>query len=55
MLQLEMEPQGMVEKAGDALGFVRRQAEGDLHRFKDLIERRGPASGSWRGDVERPR
>ena len=52
MLQLEVDPEGFVEGVGYALGFVRRRAMGDLERFKDLIERRGAASGGWRGDVD---
>jgi uncharacterized membrane protein len=51
MLQLDVDPQGVVEKAGDALGLIRRRVTGDLERFKDLIEARGGASGAWRGDV----
>ena len=52
-LQLEVEPEGPVETAGDALGFVERQAEGDLRRFKEFIEKRGASTGAWRGEVER--
>jgi len=51
-LQLEVEPEGAVETAGDALGFVERQAEGDLRRFKEFIEKRGTPTGAWRGEVE---
>jgi uncharacterized membrane protein len=54
MLQLDVEPDDLVEKVGDALGFVRRRASGDLKRFKDLIETRGTESGEWRGEVDRP-
>jgi len=50
-LELEYEPEGLVEKVGDALDVVRRQAEGDLERFKQLVESRGAASGGWRGAV----
>jgi uncharacterized membrane protein len=53
MLQLEFEPEGFAETVGDALGFVRRRAAGDLERFKGLIEERGRESGAWRGAVER--
>jgi uncharacterized membrane protein len=53
MLQLEFEPEGFTESVGDALGFVRRRAAGDLERFKGLIEDRGRESGAWRGAVER--
>jgi uncharacterized membrane protein len=44
-LQLDVEPEGPVESAGDALGFVQRRAKGDLERFKSFIEdRRSRAS-----------
>src|SRR5688500_1537626 len=50
-LQLDVEPDGPVETAGDALGFVQRQAKGDLKRFKEFIEKQGVATGAWRGEV----
>jgi uncharacterized membrane protein len=34
MLQMDFEPDGVVETAGDKLGFVGRRVEGDLERFK---------------------
>ncbi|MEU3041928.1 MULTISPECIES: SRPBCC family protein [Streptomyces] len=51
MLQLEHEPHGLVEQAGDKLGVVRRQVAGDLERFKGFIEKRGVETGGWRGQV----
>ena len=51
-LELEYEPEGMVEKVGDALNIVERQAESDLEKFKSFIEGRHDATGAWRGDVE---
>ena len=51
-LQLDVEPEGPVESAGDALGFVQRQAKGDMERFKKFIEQQGVASGAWRGEVQ---
>ena len=51
MLQLEFDPEGLVENVGDALGFVGRRAEGDLKRFKEFIEARGTETGAWRGDI----
>jgi uncharacterized membrane protein len=54
MLQLDIEPDDVVEKIGDALGFVRRRASGDLKRFKEMIESRVTESGEWRGDIARP-
>ena len=50
-LQLDVEPEGPVESVGDALGFVQRQAKGDLERFKEFVESRGVATGAWRGEV----
>ena len=52
-LQLDHEPEGFVEKAGDALGIVQHQVKGDLERFKEFIESRGHEEGAWRGDVDR--
>jgi uncharacterized membrane protein len=48
-LDLDIEPQGAIEKIGDKLGFVSKQAEGDLKRFKQFIESRGTETGGWRG------
>ena len=52
MLQLDIEPEGVVEKVGDALGVAKRQVKGDLQNFKELIESRGTESGAWRGEVK---
>ena len=50
-LSLEYEPEGLVEKVGDKLNIVEKQAEGDLERFKAFIEDEGYASGAWRGSL----
>ncbi|HZN19129.1 MAG TPA: SRPBCC family protein [Micromonosporaceae bacterium] len=52
--QMQVEPEGVVEKTGDALGVLRRRVKGDLERFKEFIEDRGQETGGWRGDVQRP-
>ena len=52
MLQLDFEPEGLLETVGDKLGFVGRRAAGDMERFKDFIESRGVETGAWRGEVE---
>ena len=52
MLQLEYDPQGFVEKAGDTMGLVTQRVEGDLRRFKDYIETQGHETGAWRGTVK---
>jgi uncharacterized membrane protein len=54
MLQLDAEPEGIVEKVGTALGALDRRTKGDLERFKELVEARGQASGGFREDVEAP-
>jgi uncharacterized membrane protein len=50
-VQMEWEPEGVVEAAGGALGFDSRRVKGDLERFKDMIESRGRETGAWRGEV----
>ena len=55
MLQLEYEPEGVVEKAADAVGIVSHRVEGDLLRFKEFIERRGRETGGWRGEIPQDR
>ena len=51
-LQLDVEPEGVVEKAGEALGIVERRVRGDLERFREFVEARGQATGAWRGSVD---
>lgn len=48
---LDAEPEGMAERAADAIGVAQRQLRGDLERFKELIESEGHESGAWRGNV----
>jgi uncharacterized membrane protein len=50
--QLDVDPEGPVDNLGDALGFVQRQAKGDLERFKEFIETRGSETDAWRGTVK---
>jgi len=53
MLQMDYEPEGVVENLGEAIGAVSLRVEGDLERFKEFIEERGRESGAWRGEVTR--
>jgi uncharacterized membrane protein len=53
-LQMDADPEGLVENVGTALGFLDRRVKGDLQRFKEFIESRGSETGSWRGEVEAP-
>ncbi len=50
-LTIEAEPQGAVETAGTALGFLDRRIAGDLDRFKAFIEDRGQPTGAWKGQI----
>lgn len=50
-LDMDVEPDGFVEQAGDKLGFVSRRVKGDMRRFKEFIEARGAETGAWRGSV----
>ena len=52
MLQMEYDPEGVVENIGDAVGFVSQRVLGDLERFKKYIESRGRETGAWRGTVK---
>jgi uncharacterized membrane protein len=52
MLQMEYDPDGIVENVGDAVGVVSQRVLGDLERFKRYIENRGHETGAWRGSVK---
>jgi uncharacterized membrane protein len=55
MLQLEYDPEGIIENVGDVIGVVSARVRGDLERFKEFIEERGSETGAWRGKVEQPK
>jgi len=50
-LTIDAEPEGAVETAGTALGFLDRRIAGDLERFKSFIEERGQPTGAWKGKI----
>ena len=52
MLQMEYDPEGVVENVGDTMGVVSQRVLGDLERFKQYIESRGHETGAWRGTVK---
>lgn len=54
MLQLEYDPEGIVENVGDAVGVAGSRVRGDLQRFKEFIEERGRETGGWRGSINAP-
>ena len=45
ILQLELEPQGLADNAGEALGMVSSRVQRDLERFKEVIEKRWRPAG----------
>ena len=51
-LNMDVEPEGVVETAGTLLGILERRVAGDLQRFKEFIEGRGTETGAWRGTVD---
>jgi len=53
-LQVDYEPDGLAEHVGDLLGVLSSRAKGDLEAFQEFIERRGAATGAWRGSIPSP-
>ena len=50
-IRIKYQPQGALEKIGDALGVASARVKGDLKRFKEFIEARGTPTGAWRGEI----
>jgi hypothetical protein len=50
-LTLEYLPEGVLERVGEVLHVVGRQAEHDLKKFKKFIEHEGHVTGEWRKSV----
>ncbi len=50
-LSMDVETEGIIEKAGEKMGVIDTQVEEDLARFKNLIESMGVETGAWRGSV----
>jgi uncharacterized membrane protein len=53
MVQMDWEPEGILETLGQAIGSDDRRVKADLAKFKELIESRGTETGAWRGEVDR--
>ena len=51
-LTMDVDPEGILENVGNAIGVPERHVEGDLKRFKEFIEGRAVPTGAWRGTVE---
>jgi uncharacterized membrane protein len=52
---IEYEPEGLLEKAGDALGIPSGRVQADLERFRSFIEERGGETGGWRREIRNER
>jgi len=50
-VHMDIEPEGVKEQVGSAIGVPDRKVEADLKRFKEFIEERGRESGGWRGEI----
>ena len=50
-LRMSYRAPGIAEKVGDALGVVRAELSGNLHRFAEFIQLRQQETGAWRGTV----
>ena len=50
-VELEWEPEGLVERTGAAAHVDEQQVSADLLRFKEFIESRGIETGAWRGEI----
>jgi uncharacterized membrane protein len=51
-VQIDWEPEGVLEKLGSAVGAGGHAVKKDLDNFKRFIEGQGAETGAWRGDVE---
>jgi uncharacterized membrane protein len=52
-VQIDWEPEGLLEKVGSLVGAGTHAVKKDLENFKEFIEGRGRETGEWRGDVPR--
>jgi carbon monoxide dehydrogenase subunit G len=51
-LNIDVDPEGPVEKLGRGLRFVKRAARADLKRFKAYVEMHEDETGAWRGEIQ---
>lgn len=50
-LKIDADPEGPIETAGDALGFLERRVRGDLERFKEHVEGSAGTRQGWQGEI----
>lgn len=51
-VQIDWEPEGLLEKLGSLVGVGSHAVKKDLENFKRFIEGQGGETGAWRGDVK---
>src|SRR3954470_24167189 len=51
-LNIDLDPEGVVEKIARGARFAKRAARADLKRFKAFVEMRDEETGAWRGAIE---
>jgi uncharacterized membrane protein len=51
-VEMEYEPEGIIEKIGSAVGVDSYVVDADLDRFKDLVEERQAPTGEWSGEIK---
>lgn len=51
-VQMDWAPEGLVEKAGAAIGIDDRQIKTSLTSFKKYIESQDTEDGAWRGEIK---
>jgi uncharacterized membrane protein len=52
-VSIDVEPEGLLEKAGRGMRFSKRAVRADLHRFKAFVElHEDDADEGWRGTIE---
>ena len=49
---IDVDPSGLIEKAGRGMRHVKRTVRSELHRFKAFIEMQAMETGAWRGVIE---
>jgi uncharacterized membrane protein len=51
-INIDVDPSGIIEKAGRGMRHVKRTVRSELHRFKAFIEMQETETGAWRGVIE---
>jgi len=51
-INIDVDPSGLIEKAGRGMRHVKRTVRSELHRFKAFIEMNEVETGAWRGVIE---